>query len=53
MHDPADVGLETLLDLDGITDRQERIVPYEYESAAQLLEDFWAEVERVTRGGIP
>jgi len=26
------------------------IVPYEYESAVRLLEDFWAEVERVTGG---
>lgn len=30
---------------------QTTIIPYEYESAAQLLEDFWAEVEHVTGGG--
>jgi hypothetical protein len=30
---------------------EEKAVPYEYESAAQLIEDFWAEVERITLGG--
>ena len=30
---------------------QEKIVPYEYESAAQLLEDFWNEVELFIDGG--
>lgn len=30
---------------------QEKIVPYEYESAAQLLEDFWNEVELFFDGG--
>jgi len=28
----------------------ETIGPYEYESAAQLIEDFWAEVERIMQG---
>lgn len=28
----------------------ETIGPYEYESAAQLIEDFWAEVERIIQG---
>jgi hypothetical protein len=32
---------------------QEKIVPYEFQSAAQLLEDFWVEVERVISGGMP
>ena len=27
--------------------RQEKISPYEYESASQLLEDFWKEVEQI------
>ncbi len=27
--------------------RRNRIVPYEYESAAQLIEDFWDEVYRI------
>lgn len=30
---------------------EEKVVPYEYESAAQLIEDFWTEVERITLGG--
>jgi hypothetical protein len=30
---------------------QEKIMPYEYESAAQLLEDFWNEVELFIDGG--
>lgn len=25
----------------------DRILPYEYESASQLIEDFWCEVERI------
>ena len=29
----------------------EKIVSYEYESAVQLMEDFWIEVECVTQGG--
>jgi hypothetical protein len=120
MTDPADVGLESLLDLDGITfrlnegfwvkfeahrvepseqiphgvsysvtlhdrsnervigfdnahgcpkpkrkkfggrkitwdhrHREEKIVLYEYASAAQLIEDFWTEVDRVLEGGKP
>ncbi len=120
MSEPADTGLETLLDLDGITyrlnegfrvkfeahrvdatemrphgisysltlhdrtnagivgfdnahecpaprrkrfagrkiawdhrHRSERVVPYEYESAAQLIQDFWDEVERIIGGGRP
>lgn len=32
--------------------QDEKIVPYEYESAAQLIEDFWAEVERIIGGGM-
>ena len=32
---------------------EEQISPYEYESAAQLLEDFWAEVERILQGVAP
>jgi len=28
---------------------QEKINPYEFESAGQLLEDFWNEVERITQ----
>lgn len=28
----------------------EKVVPYEYESAAQLIEDFWSEVERIIEG---
>lgn len=31
--------------------QQEKIVPYEFESAAQLLEDFWKEVEQAIDGG--
>jgi hypothetical protein len=31
----------------------ERIVPYEYESAAQLIQDFWDEVERIIGGDKP
>lgn len=27
--------------------RNEKILAYEYDSAAQLLEDFWAEVDRI------
>ncbi len=27
--------------------RREKISPYEYESASQLLEDFWKEVEKI------
>jgi len=30
---------------------EEKIIPYEYESAAQLIEDFWIEVERILEGG--
>lgn len=30
--------------------KQEKIFPYEYETAAQLLTDFWEEVERVIGG---
>ncbi len=29
------------------THRRRKITPYEYESAAQLLEDFWREIERI------
>lgn len=29
--------------------RCEQVLPYEYESAAQLLEDFWAEVNRISQ----
>jgi hypothetical protein len=29
---------------------REKIFPYEYENAAQLLEDFWEEVERLVGG---
>ena len=29
---------------------KERIFLYEYESASQLLEDFWAEVEKILKG---
>ncbi len=47
MSEPADTGLETLLDLDGITYR------LNYESAAQLIQDFWDEVERIIGGGRP
>jgi hypothetical protein len=31
----------------------EKAVPYEYESAARLIEDFWSEVERILRGETP
>lgn len=31
----------------------EKAVPYEFASAAQLIEDFWIEVERITQGGKP
>ena len=31
--------------------REEKISAYEYESAAQLIEDFWAEVDRIVAGG--
>jgi len=27
--------------------KREKISPYEYESASQLLEDFWREVEQI------
>jgi hypothetical protein len=27
--------------------KREKILPYDYESAGQLLEDFWREVERI------
>lgn len=30
---------------------KEKIIPYEYESAAQLLEDFWVAVEQIIAGG--
>ena len=30
----------------------EKASPYEYQSAAQLIEDFWAEVERVIQGDV-
>lgn len=30
----------------------EKASPYEYQSAAQLIEDFWAEVERVIQGAV-
>jgi hypothetical protein len=33
--------------------RRDRIVSYEYESAAQLIQDFWDEVERIIGGGKP
>jgi Family of unknown function (DUF6516) len=29
---------------------EEKVASYEYESAAQLIEDFWAEVERIIQG---
>jgi len=29
--------------------QQEKIVPYEYESAGQLLEDFWTAVEHILK----
>ena len=31
----------------------EQVTPYEYESAARLIEDFWAEVDRVLQGDGP
>ena len=29
-----------------------KAVPYEFESPVQLIEDFWAEIERITLGGV-
>ena len=29
--------------------KRQTVFPYEFESASRLLEDFWAEVERITR----
>jgi hypothetical protein len=31
--------------------RMKRVEPYEFESAAQLLEDFWSEVDRLLNEG--
>lgn len=31
--------------------RRDRVVSYEYESAAQLIQDFWDEVDRIIGGG--
>jgi hypothetical protein len=39
-----------------VWDHQHRLagktVPYEFESPAQLIEDFWAEIEGITLGGV-
>ena len=54
-----DPGLETLLDLDGEVFMVGkgywtkfaacRMEQYEFESAGQLMEDFWAEVDRILK----
>ena len=31
-------------------DKKPKIVPYEFHSAAQLIEDFWKEVDRIIKG---
>ncbi|MBE9545934.1 MAG: hypothetical protein IMF10_00390 [Proteobacteria bacterium] len=31
--------------------KREKILPYEYESAGQLLEDFWSDVEQIIKEG--
>ena len=50
-HDQSDPGLQTLLDLDGEVFPMENSywTEYEFESAGQLMEDFWAAVDEIVK----
>ena len=46
-YSSEDASLDTLLDLHG--EIFPKVHPYEFESASQLMEDFWEEVEEILK----